>query len=63
MLQLTSTISVISKCGTFSQYLFLAILFSMRPSNFNVSGVKSSREYAVLILNVILFSVFYIYFY
>ena len=37
------TSSVISKCGTFSLFLSLVILFSVLQSNFAVSGVKSSR--------------------
>ena len=43
ILQWTNTTLVISKCGTFPPFLFLVILFSVRPSNFIVSGVKSSK--------------------
>ena len=48
------TISVIARCGTFSLLLSLAILFSVLPSSFIVSGVKSSMLYPFLILNVTL---------
>ena len=34
--------SVISNCVTFSSFLSLVVLFSVLPSNFIVSGVKSS---------------------
>ena len=39
----------------FSPALSLVILFSVLPSNFIVSGVKGSRLYPFLILNVIYF--------
>ena len=39
----TYTTSVISRCGTFSLFLSLVILFSVFPSNFIVSDVKSYR--------------------
>ena len=54
-----NTTSVISKCGTFSLLLFLAILFSVLWSNLIVLHAKSSREYPALILNVNLFSVYF----
>ena len=43
ILQWTNTTSVISKWGPLSPFLSLVILFSVLPSNFIVSGVKSSR--------------------
>ena len=46
---------------TFSSLLSLVILFSVIPINFIVSGVKSSKYYPVLILNVILFSILFTY--
>ena len=49
--------SVISKRGAFSPSSSLVILLLVLPSNFNVSRVKSSRWYPMLILNVILFSI------
>ena len=52
---------LISRCGTFSPFLSLAILFSVVPSNFIVSCVKSSRLYSFLILNIALFSVLFTY--
>ena len=61
MLHWTSITSVLSKCGTFSPFLSLVILFSVLPSNSIVSGVKSSRWYPVIILNVILFSILFTY--
>ena len=61
ILQPTNNTYVISRCATFSPFLSLAILFSVLPSNFIVSGVKSSRWYPVLILNVILFSISFTY--
>ena len=39
----------------------LVILFSVIPSSFIVSGVKSSRLYPFLILNVTLFSILFTY--
>ena len=57
----TNITSVISKWGLFSPFLSLVILFSELPSNFTVSGVKSSRWYAALILNAIPFSIVLIY--
>ena len=59
MLQWTNTTSVVSKCGTFSPFLSLVILFSVLPSNFTVLGVKSSKLYPFLILTVILFSILF----
>ena len=53
--------SVISRWGANSPILSLVILFLVLPSNFIVSGVKCSRVYPSLILNVILFSVLFIY--
>ena len=41
MLQWTNATFVISCCGTFSPFLCLAILFSVVPSYFIVSGVKA----------------------
>ena len=38
-----NTNSATSKFGTFSPFLSLVILLSVLPSNFIVSGVKSSR--------------------
>ena len=61
ILQWANTTSVISRCGTFSPFLSLVILFSVLLSNFIVSSVKSSRMYQFLILNVILFSVLFPY--
>ena len=61
ILQWTNTNYVISRCGTFSTFLSLVILFLVLPSNFIVSGVKSSRLYPFLIMNVILFSILLIY--
>ena len=61
MLQWTNTTSVISKYGTFSPFLFLPILFTVLPFNFVVSGVTSSKEYPVLILNAILFPILFKY--
>ena len=58
ILQWTNTTFVISRCGTFSPFLSLVILFSLLPSNFTFSGAKSSRFYPSLILNAILFSIF-----
>ena len=63
ILQWTNTTSLILRCGTFSLFFSLVILFSVLPSNFIVSGVKSSRLYPFLILNVNPFSVIYIYIY
>ena len=59
MLQWTNTTSVISKWGTSSPFLLSVILFSMFASNFIVSGVKSSRYYPVLLLNVIPFPILF----
>ena len=59
----TNATSVISRCGTFSLFLSLIILFSVLPSNFIVPGVKSSRLYRFFILNVILFSILLTYIY
>ena len=42
-------------------FLSLVILFSVLPSNFIVSGVKSSRLYPFLILNLTLFSILFTY--
>ena len=56
-----NTTPVISKGGTFSPFLSLVILFSVLPSNFFVSGVKSSGYYPDLLLDGILFSIFLIY--
>ena len=61
ILQWTNTTSLISKWGTFYPFLSLVILFLVLPRNFIVLGVKSSRCYLVLILNVILFSILFIY--
>ena len=41
--QWANTTSVISKWSTFWPLLFSVILFSVLPSNYIVSGVKSSR--------------------
>ena len=41
----------------FSPFLSLVTLFSVLRSNLIVSGVKSSRQYPALILNVILLSI------
>ena len=43
------------------RFFSLAILFSVLSSNFIVSGVKSSRLYPFLLLNVTLFSIFFTY--
>ena len=59
ILKWTNTTPVIFEQGTFSPSLSLAMLFSSLVSNFIVSGVKSSRVYPVLILNVNLFSVLF----
>ena len=61
ILQGTNTTSVISRCGTFSPFLSLVILFLVFSSNFIVSSVKSSRLCPSLILNVTLFSVLFTY--
>ena len=61
MLQWTNATSLISRWGKFSLLLSFVILFSVIPSNFIVSGIKSSRKYPSLILNVILFSVLFTY--
>ena len=37
-----NTTSLISKCGSFSLFLSLDVLRYVLPSNFSVSGVKSS---------------------
>ena len=50
-----------SRCGPFSPFLSLVILFSVLPSNFIASGVKSSRLHPFLILNVILVSILFKY--
>ena len=42
VLQCTNTTSVISKWGTFSPFSSLVILLLVLPSNYIVSGVKSS---------------------
>ena len=46
---------------TFSPFLSLVILFSVLPSIFIVSDVKSSRLYPFLILNLTLFSILFTY--
>ena len=56
-----NTTSVTYKGATFSPFLFLVFLFSVIPSNFIVTGAKSSIWYQVLILNVILFSILFTY--
>ena len=43
ILQCTNTTSVIPNYGTFSPFPFLVTLHLVLPSNFIVSGVKSSR--------------------
>ena len=43
ILECVNTTSAISKWGTFSPFLSLVILLLVIPSNFTVSGVKSSR--------------------
>lgn len=55
-LQWTSTISVTSSRGTFPPFLasLSLIFFSLLPCSFIFSGAESSRQYPVLILNVIL---------
>ena len=60
-LQWTNTTSVISKWGTFSPFSFLGILLLMLPSNVIISGVKRSRKYLVLFLNVTLPSTLFAY--
>ena len=55
--QWTKTTSAISRCGTFLPFLSLVILFLVLPNNFIVSGVKSSRLYPFLILNITVFSI------
>ena len=60
ILQRTNITSIILRCGIFSQFLYLVVLFSVLPNNFLVSDVKSSRLDPFLILNVILFSVLFI---
>ena len=59
-IQWTNTTSLISRCGTFSPFFSLVILYSVLPSNFIVSGVKSSRLYPFLILNVTPYFQFYL---
>ena len=61
ILQWTNTTSLILRCGTFSPFFSLVILFSVLKSNFIVSGVKSSRLYLFLILNVNPFSMLFTY--
>ena len=48
---------MIFKWGTFSPLSSLIILLLVYPSNLIVSGVKSLRQYPVLISYVILFSI------
>ena len=61
ILKWTNTTSLSSRYGTFSLFLTLVILFSVLPSNFVVSGVKTSRLYPFIILNVILSSTLFTY--
>ena len=58
-----NNITIISRCGTFSPFLSLVILFLALPSSFIVSGVKSSRLHPSLILNLILFPILFTYIY
>ena len=51
--------SIISRCGTFSLFSSLVIKHLILPTNFIVSCIKSSRQYPVFILNLILFSMLY----
>ena len=46
--------------GTFSPFSS-CILLLVLPGNFIFSSVKSSRKYSVLILEVILFSILFVY--
>ena len=63
MLQSTNTTSVVSKSGAFLPFLSLVILLLVFRSNFIVSSVKNLRKYPVLILNLILFSISFMYFF
>ena len=58
ILPLTNTTSAICSFGTLSLLLSLVIILPVPPSNFIVSGVKSSRYHLGLILNVIIFWIF-----
>ena len=57
----TNISSAVSKWGTFLPFSSIVILHLVLPSNFIVLGVKGSKKYLVLILNVILFSVLFTY--
>ena len=61
MLQLTNNTSLISKFDTFPLFSSLVMLFLMRSSNFIVWGIKSWGWFPFLILNVILFSILFMY--
>ena len=61
MLQWTNFTSVISKWGTFSPILSLVILLLVLLCNFIVSGVTSWRWYPVFVLNIILFTILFMY--
>ena len=63
MLQLTNTTSLVPKSGAFLPFLSLVILLLVFRSNFIVSSVKNLRKYPVLILNLILFSISFMYFF
>ena len=59
MLQLTNAASSISRLGTFSPFLSLVVLFLVLPSYFIVPGVKISKLYQFLSLNVGLFLILF----
>ena len=61
ILQWSKTTLMIYKQGIFVSFSFLVILFFVLPSNFIVSGVKCLRKDPVLVLNMILFSIFFSY--
>ena len=60
-LHLNSNTSVTSNRGTFSPFSCLVIFFSLLPSNLVFSGMESSRQYPVLIRNLIRFSILLMY--
>ena len=60
MSQCTNFIPVMSKRGTISPFLSLVLLFLVLPGNFIVLYVKIKKK-CCLTLNVILFSILWIY--
>ena len=68
--QLNISITIVNKIATneyqqslnevhFHHFFSSVILFSVLPNNFIVSGIKISRQYPDLILNVFLFSILF----